>query len=399
MTRLNHKIEETIDPLTVSVIGLGLIGGSLARAMRSRWERVDKLYAFDTDATMLAQALREGVADMTFALSAQAPEFNLEGSRALADSDLVVICTPVDLIPVYAHLTAKVSDALITDVGSVKKQVMEQTLGLRFVGGHPMAGSERHSFICSDEGLFENAVYVICPQTNFDNEMPVEATDVGETPDDDIWADDVILLDEMIHSIGALPRRMAADEHDRAVAAISHLPHVVAAGLVNTATQEGEAKSGSFMELAAGGFRDVTRIASSDSSLWTNIVSLSRAKLLPILDRFDENMKMFRTALEKEDTVAIQKFFDSASQSRARLSASGGGALMTDALINVEVEDRPGELAVIATLLGVRGISIKNMSIVHARQYEGGRLQLFLSEHHQVALARALLTKAGYECD
>lgn len=394
MVGLNHKIEETIDPLTVSVIGLGLIGGSLARALRSRWERVDKLYAFDTDETMLAQALREGVADMTFALSAQAPEFNLDESRALADSDLVVICTPVDLIPAYAHLTSKVSGALITDVGSVKKQVMEQTVGLRFVGGHPMAGSERHSFICSDEGLFENAVYVICPRTDFDNEMSVKAADVGGTP-----ADDVSLLDEMIRSIGAMPRHMEADEHDRAVAAISHLPHVVAAGLVNTATQEGEEKSGSFMELAAGGFRDVTRIASSDSSLWTNIVSLSRAKLLPILDRFEENMKVFRTALEKEDAVAIQEFFDSASQSRARLSASGGGALMTDALINVEVEDRPGELAVIATLLGVRGISIKNMSIVHARQYEGGRLQLFLSEHHQVALAKELLTKAGYECD
>jgi prephenate dehydrogenase len=125
---------------------------------------------------------------------------------------------------------------------------------------------------------------------------------------------------------------------------------------------------------------------------------MSRERLLPILDEFAAQMEIARVALQSGNRADLRAFFASASALRSNMSGTGGGALMTEALINVELEDRPGELAVIATLLGVRGISIKNMSIVHARQYEGGRLQLFLTEHHQVELAKELLTKAGYEC-
>ena len=361
--------------LTVGVIGLGLIGGSLAKALRFRWERVARLFVFDTDEDMLREADKEGLVDGYFVLTPASFTFSAPAAAALAACDLVLICTPVACIAPYARAVAAVSDALLTDVGSVKSEVMEATCGLRFIGGHPMAGSERRSFICSNEGLFENAVYVLCPPTDGSQN-----------------AEDLVCLEEMIRAIGALPRQMQAEEHDRAVAAISPLPHVVAAGLVNTAGRT------EILDLAAGGFRDITRIASSDADLWTGITYMSRERLLPILDEFAAQMEIARVALQSGNRADLRAFFASASALRSNMSGTGGGALMTEALINVELEDRPGELAVIATLLGVRGISIKNMSIVHARQYEGGRLQLFLTEHHQVELAKELLTKAGYEC-
>lgn len=375
---MKHEQQAVEQNLNIAIIGLGLIGGSMARALRSRWERVAKLYAFDYDSQMLSAALREGVIDEGFQVTHPADGFSSAGATALACCDLVILCTPVDLIAPYAHEVAKVSEALLTDAGSIKTSVMQDCAGLHFIGGHPMAGSERHSFICSNEGLFENAVYVLCSSENPHLQS----------------AEDLALLEEMIVAIGACPRRMTAAEHDQAVAVISHLPHVVTACLVNAAAAQGRDS----LELAAGGFRDVTRIASSDGGLWTSIVDMSKECLLPVLDTFSEQLNEFRNFLAQGDLAQVQDFFTTAAQVRNNLPAAGGGALMADALINVEVEDRPGELAVIATLLGVRGISIKNMSIVHARQYEGGRLQLFLSEHHQVELAKEILTKAGYEC-
>lgn len=130
----------------------------------------------------------------------------------------------------------------------------------------------------------------------------------------------------------------------------------------------------------------------------TGIVRESKADLLPALERFEAQLAAFRMALVTDDAEALAGLFETASGRRGALPAQGGGALAAEALIQIELQDRPGEIAVVSTLLAVRGINIKNIGMVHARQYEGGRIQLYLSSGNQAAAALDILRGAGYEC-
>lgn len=364
--------------LNVVIIGLGLMGGSAARAIRSRWPRLRYLTAMDTGSAVLQEALGTGTADEIHLLPTTAC-FDPPARAALASADLILVATPVDVLAETIRAAAAVSGALITDLGSVKQAVLRAAGAGRIVGGHPMAGSERRGFACSSASLFENAVYVLCPSPAY----------TGGDLDADL-----ALLTDLIAAVGARPKQMAPAAHDAAVSAISHLPHVVAAALVNAVVSD----ESDLVELAAGGFRDITRIASSDSSLWTGIVRESKADLLPALERFEAQLAAFRMALVTDDAEALAGLFEMASGRRGALPAQGGGALAAEALIQIELQDRPGEIAVVSTLLAVRGINIKNIGMVHARQYEGGRIQLYLSSGNQAAAALDILRGAGYEC-
>lgn len=403
--------------LNITIIGLGLIGGSLARALKARWERVKTLTAFDCSALALEEAAAADVIDCGFRLSSTndgRPLFDEaadpEALRRLKESDLVVVATPVEVLAPTIREVARHSKALLTDMGSVKEPIATAVGRARFIGGHPMAGSERSGFLCSSEALFENAVYVFCPDESYVAEGKQADRLSAKGKQADRLSHDLDLLAEMAVAIGALPRIMAPADHDRTVATISHLPHVIAASLVNTASAEDRAGFSSpaiaaglspvtsMLEMAAGGFRDITRIASSDGELWSGIVRGSRERLLPVIDEFKKALDDFRRALETDDEASLKKYFTAAAHCRDHLPGQGSGALGTDALINVELDDRPGEIAVIATMLAVRGINIKNIGIVHARQYEGGRMRLYLSNNNQVELARCILRRAGYEC-
>ncbi|HHX37516.1 MAG TPA: prephenate dehydrogenase/arogenate dehydrogenase family protein [Clostridiaceae bacterium] len=407
--------------IRVVVLGLGLIGGSLARSLRERWSRLQHLTALDTDREGLAEARNQGVADAVYLLppfpwrkfDQRATALTEEESvataydryafpdgaqQALAQADLVIVATPLDYIAPFLRILTQVTPALLTDMGSVKTTVLRDAGPCRLIGGHPMAGSERRSYRCSSASLFENAVYALCPSPQYVGGDLIE---------------DMALLCDVVTTIGALPRYMEAPEHDRAVATISHLPHVIATTLVNTAAKENELlvqpqnalqddsmppSPHSVLDLAAGGFRDITRIASSDSGLWTGIVRGSRERLLPVINRFETELARFRKYLETDDVAGLQGLFAAAAHTRDELPQGGSGALATEARIHIELEDRPGEIAVVGTLLAVRGINIKNIGMVHARQYEGGRMQLFLSSNNQVEMALHILRKAGYEC-
>lgn len=367
--------------LAVVIIGLGLMGGSAARAIRARWPRLRHLTAMDTGGAALREALGTGTADEIHVLRRTAC-FDPPAQAALAAADLILVATPVAVLAETIRAAAAVSPALITDLGSVKQPVLQAAGTGRIIGGHPMAGSERRGFACSSASLFENAVYVLCPSPGY----------AGGDLDRDL-----ALLDDLIAAVGARPRRMDPAAHDAAVAAISHLPHVVAAALVNTVVSD----ENDWMALAAGGFRDITRIAASDSALWAGIVRGSRADLLPAIGRFEAQLAAFRKALAADDAESLEQLaqlFEAASNRRGALPARGSGALTAETLIQIELQDRPGEIAVVATLLAVRGINIKNIGMVHARQYEGGRIQLYLSSGNQAAAALDILRGAGYEC-
>lgn len=367
----------------IGIIGLGLIGGSLAKACAMR--RNYTMIGLDRDAEVIRQALSDkvlsagGVLKQKPAELAADPQAEQDVWQILAPCQYVFVCTPVETAALYADQAALFCTGLMTDVASVKKPVLNRIKTERFVGGHPMAGSERHGYQHASDSLFENAIYVICLQPG--SQLPVSQ---------------LLGLEQIIRDIGATPLHMAADVHDHAVAAVSHLPHVVASALSLLAAAE---DGGELTRLAAGGFRDITRIASANPALWADICQYSAAELVPLLDHMLRLLREFRDSLQSENYAAVERFFYQAAQYRNALPTDGRGALAAHSTLTVYINDKPGELGRVTTLLGEQGINISNVRIREFRAYEGGCLQLLISSSAQAMEAAWILKEAGYVCD
>ncbi len=438
-------MSDEVQPL-IGIVGLGLIGGSLAKALRLRGGY--RIIGLDPSADVIAAALADGVlacglvmpaltadrasrpagtppastaphpiaspapaASPASADPAVTPSASVRPGAAqpvlplpatytvppaapavretlmpattpwasLAGCAVVFLCTPPATIAGLVAAIRPWTAAILTDVASVKQPILDQVHDDRFVGGHPMAGSEKHGYIHATDNLFENAVYVLC--------LP------GDSP---LTIRELRLLERLIATVGATPLLLDAATHDKAVAAVSHLPHVAASALSLLAANQADS---SLTRLAAGGFRDITRIASSDPYLWAGISLESRHQLLPLIDQYIELLQQFRTHLAAGEPAALQQFFFQAAQYRGSLPVDGRGALMTQSALNVYIPDQPGSLGQVTTLLGAHAINIINIRIREFRTYEGGILQLLLPDSAQAAKAAWLLKEAGYECD
>lgn len=358
----------------VGIVGLGLIGGSIARSLSLHGCRLTGL---DPDPAVLEQALQDGVLSRSRLLPLDSEDD--QAWQVLEDCQVVFLCTPAATIPRFVQQIRPHTQALLTDVASVKKPVLEQITDKRFIGGHPMAGSEKQGYAHSSAALLENAVYVLC--------IPDQTS---------ITVHEIRQFEHLIRLTGATPFELDARRHDRAVAAISHLPHIAASALsMLAALQADDALS----RLAAGGFRDITRIASSNPRLWSGISMESRQELLPLLDTYIDLLKQFREDLSGFQENNLHRFFFQAAQYRGSLPVDGRGALMAQSALNVYINDRPGVLGQVTTLLGEHHINISNIRIREFRTYEGGCLQLLLPDSAQAAQAAWLLKEAGYECD
>jgi prephenate dehydrogenase len=366
--------DQYADPrrLKVTIIGLGLIGGSLAKAMREKLEMRD-ITAVDRDSSALGLALEQGVIGKGLVT----PDETVYGS------DIIFICTPVGQIPAYIdELAPKVKDTcIITDAGSTKGAIISHVERLphsfRFIGGHPMAGTEKSGYQNSLPHLFENAYYILTPARGASGES-------------------VKTLSSLVEAIGAIPVVMTAEEHDMAVAGISHLPHVAAAALVNT-VRDIDNDTGRLQTLSAGGFRDITRIASSSPGMWENIALSNRDHLLEVLKQMEQKLSDFVRYLENGDSGKIYDFFDSARQFRDSISDYEQGLLPRIHRIIVDVQDRPGIIGEIATILGRHNINIKNIYVANSRESEQGCLVITLPDADSVNMAFDLLTETGYK--
>jgi len=383
----NKKVPVDEGPLhlrTAGVVGLGLIGGSIARALKKR-VGLSHVVGMDRKPEVLAAALADGAIDQGALLRPAGTDGSADSFSELDGCDIVFLCTPVDTLPDLVPHVAACCDGILTDAGSVKLPVLQAVGHIpRFIGGHPMAGSERTGYPFSSADLLEGAVYVIC-------------TPEGEDPSSRAHSNrDAEALAELVRGMGALPMRMQAGVHDHAVAAISHLPHAVASALsVLAAEQDG----GVLSRLAAGGFKDITRIASASPSLWTGICLQSAPALLPVLDAFAEVLERFRSAIGSGDAASLRSLFEAGAAYRAGLPTAGHGVLESYATLKIQIPDQPGALAGVASLLGDRGINIRNMDITNVRSYESGVLRILLHDSHQLEAAMTALTEAGYVCE
>lgn len=358
----------------ISILGLGLIGGSLAKAI-GRSHPNHLITGMDVEQEYLDLALKEGVIHQC----TTHPEEAVQGAH------LIFLCTPVGIMPELLKKIAvhTIKGTIITDVGSTKKNIVAAAQkylphDVFFVGGHPMTGTEYSGYTASISHLFENAYYIITPHSS--------------TP-----AGVVDYLTAFLSSIGSIPLVMEPLLHDKIVGCISHLPHIVAASLVNTVN--GIEDPQHFIErLAAGGFRDITRIASSNPKMWKDISLANRQRLLDLLSAIIDNMAMFSKWLEDYNTEKIESYFLRAKKFRDNLPTFQSLTLLPYHDLYVDVEDRPGTIGEIATLLGTHGINIKNLRIIHSREDEpGGCLVLSLSDAPSLKKAIKVLGEHNFK--
>ncbi|MDO4463238.1 MAG: prephenate dehydrogenase [Bacillota bacterium] len=356
---------------TCGFIGLGLIGGSIARALRKFYPEC-RLLAYDINNKALEAAVKEGIINTPLSSI----------NESFRSCDYIFLCAPVTendncLMELKKYLSP---DCLLTDVGSVKtdihKNIEKAGLSSQFIGGHPMAGSERTGYINSRALLLENAYYILTP---------------CEGVPEEIISD----FKELIASLGAIPLILTCSQHDYVTAAISHLPHVVAASLVNL-IKASDSSDGIMKLIAAGGFKDITRIASSSPVMWQQICLTNGENISSLLGSYIDSLNRIKTEIDHAGGDSLYHFFDEARSYRDSFIDASSGPIKKSYSINIEIADEPGALAAIATILALHQISIKNIGIVHNREQEDGVLRVEFYHEESIEQASEILRSKGY---
>jgi prephenate dehydrogenase len=342
------------------VVGTGLIGGSIALSLRRRGWHVSGL---DADADRLEEAVRAGV---------------LDRAGDDLDAEIVFVATPAAVAAAeVGRLLAtpgRREDAVLTDVSGVKTAIVAEADHPRFIGGHPMAGSEQIGLSGADPDLFQGALWVL---------TPTSATDLQA----------FTRLQDVVTALGADVLVLSPHDHDRLVAVVSHVPHLVAATLMNAAALGAE-QDGALLRLAAGGFRDMTRVAAGHPGIWPDICAENAAPIVHALGALIEELTAMRDRVAGHDRESILDVLQRASLARRNLPAH---SVRPDYLseLRIPVHDRPGVLAEITSLAADAGISILNFEIAHSVEGPQGILILVVDTADAERLGRAVETK-GY---
>jgi prephenate dehydrogenase len=276
---------------TVAIVGVGLIGGSIGLALRER-KMADRVVGIGRRQGSLRIARRVGAVTNT----------TIDMAKGVAEADLIVVCSPVELIVDQVRRAAEHAPpgTLITDAGSTKRQIVEALeAGLprdcRFLGSHPLAGSEKSGASHARADLFQGRIAIITPT----------ATTSGQEYDS---------LSEFWQGVGSVVVKMPADEHDRAMAMISHLPHLAASTLAAAMPEP-------YLRLAGTGLRDTTRLASGDPELWRQIVASNRQEILKAIEQFGNRLARLHTAVREGDMEAVTEFLTLGKKKRDALGS------------------------------------------------------------------------------
>ena len=347
-------------PRRAALVGLGLMGGSVGLALRARgWHVTGR----DRDPAAAEAALEAGIVDAA-------------GEDALAE--ITVVATPVgEVAREVARVLAQeglAADAAVTDVGAVKTPVVAAVGDPRFVGGHPMAGSEQVGLAGADPGLFVGATWVL---------TPTAATDPAA----------YARVRAVVGSLGAEVLSLSPEQHDALVALVSHVPHLAAATLMNLADRRAE-QHAALLRLAAGGFRDMTRVAAGSPGIWPDVCVENAPAILAGLDALVSELGRVRDQVAAHDRDGLLATLRRAADARRALPA---GAVRPERLVElrVPVPDRPGVLAEITTTAGDLGVNISDLEIAHSAEATGGVLVVVVDAEAADRFAEAL-TARGY---
>ncbi len=356
----------------VALIGAGLIGGSIALALREN-NLIGAISCYDLDPDAGQEAVERGAADLAVP----------SAIAAVREADLIILAVPVlKTLEILKEIIPAVKPgALITDVGSTKGAIMaavEQLLppSVYYIGGHPMAGSEESGISGSEAALLENAIYVLTPEPD----TPREILDK---------------LCQMLADAGAEPIVLDPLSHDRVVALVSHLPHLTAAALVQSVADAGDAEL--IHTLAAGGFRDSTRIALGNPEVWRDICISNRWSLLSALKVFRKSLDTIEKYLTEQNGDAVHEYLQRAQEYRGSIPHRGRGILPEIHEMVVLLKDTPGAIARVTGLLSEEQINIDAIEIIHVRELSGGSLRLGFRNKENRQKAQKLLDQKGYK--
>jgi len=339
-----------------NVVGIGLIGGSIALALREQgWHVCGR----DRDEVLAARALALGVLDEV-------------GHDPTAS--LTFVATPVGAIPAEVELALATTTGFVTDVGSVKSPMLELMEDPHYVGGHPMAGSELEGVEGARADLFEGATWVLTPVEDTD--------DVAYTT-----------VRNVISEFGADVVAVAPERHDSMVAVVSHVPHLTAASLMRLA-DERSVEHGALLRLAAGGFRDMTRIAAGHPGIWPDICAENRSAIVDELDQLIAGLTATREMVATGDRAGLVALLEQARAARIALPARYD---RPDRLceLRVPIPDRTGVLAEITTLATELDVSIADIEIAHSAERPQGVLILLVEAEPGERLVKGLVDQ-GY---
>jgi prephenate dehydrogenase len=359
---------------TLAIIGTGLMGGSFGLAALANGAAAE-VVGFDLRTADLERAVARGAVSRA---ARSAPE-------AVAGAELVVIATPVGTIPtVFAEVAPHLAPgAIVMDLGSTKTRVVEEIgkltpPGVHFVGGHPMAGTEHEGIEAASADLYAGCLWFL---------TPTESTDPGSYS----------RLVRLLGRFGARVLSLDPARHDQLLALTSHLPQLLSSLLMRFAADMA-ASAGDLPIVAAGGFRDMTRIAGSSPDLWVDIVRENRWAVAEVLRRFDEALRTGLQQVEDGDWSGVHALLAGGREARRLLPARPGAAFDAVELL-IPVPDRPGVLADVTTAVGERGVNIDDIEIVHDPSGGRGKIRLVVSGASGATLATDALRRRGYEVE
>lgn len=354
-------------PERVAIIGTGLLGTSIGlAALRAG----DEVRGVDIDA-----------ANSAIAATRLGSPVDERADAALAWASLVVVATPVGAVAERVATALTLSErAIVTDVASVKvsiagevrRRIEDPEMRSRYIPGHPMAGTERVGPASASAGLIDGATWVL-------------------TPEEGTSEPSMARLEGWIRRVGALPVRLTAMRHDRLVATVSHLPQLASTALMDVASRR-EAGEPDALVLAAGGFRDLTRLAASNPHLWAEILTANRAEVVAAVDAFLAGLVAIRDLVGQGAEAEVEEAFARAKAARLGL-ATRARVRSGVAVLLVPIPDRPGALAAVTGALG--GVNIEDLQIVHSSEGGGGMVHLTVTSESLEA-ATAALAAAGH---
>lgn len=347
----------------IAVIGVGLIGGSIGKAVRERG--LGEVVGWVRDASRADECLKSGAVD----------EIASTLEEAASGAEIVFSCVSVGALPEVTEriLESVGEETVVTDVGSTKGDLMERFGDdPRFIGGHPLAGAETEGVASSRADLFDGATWFLTP--------------TGVTSG--------LLLDRLnrfISSIGARPVAIDAAEHDAAMAVVSHLPHIFANQLASQALAGSER-----LGAVAPSLRDATRVAGSNPSVWSEILASNSDSIVEAIDTAIGGLEQAREVIAPGDTEVIRRWQESAAGSRTALSSVESAGVATHA-IRVLVPNRPGVLAEVALALGQDGVNIADMSLEPAPDMSSGAITIWVAGEEEATRAERSIEALGFQ--
>ena len=346
--------ESAMSKKKANVFGLGLIGGSLALALADAGYLVG---GHDSDQSKISLALDRGT---------------ISFPGLYSDAEVTFVATPVGMIPSAVQEALEFTTGIVTDVGSVKTSVAQLIIDSRFVPGHPMAGSELDGLDGADASMFAGAVWVLTPTVH---------------SSDSAFA----VVAGLVAKFGAEIVAMDAQKHDDLVAVVSHVPHLAAATLMRIADERSEEHL-ALLRLAAGGFRDMTRIASGRPGIWLDICEQNKASIVRGLDALILGLTDMRDVVERSDREGLLSRLEQARRARMNLP-SGAGAVEDLAEVRIPIPDRPGAAADVFTLSGELGVNIYDFEVVHSVEGDRGIMVTVVRAEHAEVFRGGLLAR------